>query len=206
MIRCHGQSPKRCVRISYLHRDEHRRGRRRSSCFNGIEHAPLSRSGAPPPRGSHLPAQPPQGSASVGGLFHFQPRHRHWPRAALKFGRRNVPRPPRRRMGDRPRGLPSTTQNTSADRPTDLRDDVSAFYISGEPPLFTSMTRVMPLIAASGKPTVGTYPEWGRAGLLMSYSNDLVSGIRHAGTYVAKSLLAPGPAIFRLSRRASLRS
>ena len=46
----------------------------------------------------------------------------------------------------------------------------------------------MPFVAASGKPTVGAYPEWGRAGLLMSYSSDLVDGFRHAGTYVAKIL------------------
>jgi hypothetical protein len=32
------------------------------------------------------------------------------------------------------------------------------------------------------------YPEWGRSGLLTSYSNDLVGGMRHAGTYVANIL------------------
>jgi hypothetical protein len=49
-----------------------------------------------------------------------------------------------------------------------LQDDVSAFYISGEPLLSTNMSRVMPFIAASRKPTVGTCPDWGRGGLLMS--------------------------------------
>jgi len=49
-----------------------------------------------------------------------------------------------------------------------LRDDVSAFYISGEPLRSTNMSRVMPFIAASRKPTVGTCPDWGRGGLLMS--------------------------------------
>ncbi|MEA2918264.1 MAG: hypothetical protein QOJ15_10345 [Bradyrhizobium sp.] len=69
-----------------------------------------------------------------------------------------------------------------------VRDGVSAFYISGEPLLFNNMSRVMPLVAASGKPTVGVYPEFGRAGLLMSYSSDTLDGFRHAGTYVAKIL------------------
>jgi putative ABC transport system substrate-binding protein len=68
------------------------------------------------------------------------------------------------------------------------RDGVSAFYISGEPLLFNNMSRVMPLVAASGKPTVGVYPEFGRAGLLMSYSSDTLDGFRHAGIYVAKIL------------------
>jgi putative ABC transport system substrate-binding protein len=35
---------------------------------------------------------------------------------------------------------------------------------------------------------IGTYPEWTRASLLMSYSSDLSDGFRHAGTYVAKIL------------------
>ena len=68
------------------------------------------------------------------------------------------------------------------------RDGMNAFYISGEPLLLTNISRVMPHAAASEKPTVGTYPEWGRAGLLMSYSSDLSDGFRQAGTYVAKIL------------------
>ncbi|MEH2609700.1 hypothetical protein V1293_001989 [Bradyrhizobium sp. AZCC 1693] len=45
-----------------------------------------------------------------------------------------------------------------------------------------------------GKAEVGVYPEWGRAGLLMSYSSDLADGFRHAGSYVAKILrgIKPG--------------
>jgi putative ABC transport system substrate-binding protein len=69
-----------------------------------------------------------------------------------------------------------------------FRDDVSAFYISGEPLLTTNMSRVMAFVVASGKPSVGPYPEWAHAGLLMSYSSDLLDGFRHAGTYVAKIL------------------
>jgi putative ABC transport system substrate-binding protein len=49
-----------------------------------------------------------------------------------------------------------------------LRDNVSAFYISGQPTLFNNMSRVMSLVAASGKPSFGPYPEWARAGLLLS--------------------------------------
>jgi len=74
-----------------------------------------------------------------------------------------------------------------------VRDGVSAFYISGEPLLFNNMSRVMPLVAASGKPSVGVYPEFGRAGLLMSYSSDTLDGFRHAGTYVAKILTGTRP-------------
>ena len=44
----------------------------------------------------------------------------------------------------------------------------------------------MPFVLASGKPTVGAYTEWARAGLLMSYSADFIDGVRHAGIYAAK--------------------
>jgi putative ABC transport system substrate-binding protein len=74
-----------------------------------------------------------------------------------------------------------------------VRDGASAFYISGEPLLFNNMSRVMPLAAASGKPCVGVYPEFGRAGLLMSYSSDTLDGFRHAGIYVAKILAGARP-------------
>jgi putative ABC transport system substrate-binding protein len=69
-----------------------------------------------------------------------------------------------------------------------LREGVSAFYISGEPLLFNNQARVMPLVAASGKPTVGVYPEWARAGLLMAYSADVLDDFRKAGSYAAKIL------------------
>jgi putative tryptophan/tyrosine transport system substrate-binding protein len=74
-----------------------------------------------------------------------------------------------------------------------VRDDVSAFYISGEPLLFTNLSRVMSLVTASKKPSVGPYPEWGRAGLLMSYSTDPLDGYRHAGAYAAKILNGAKP-------------
>ena len=75
-----------------------------------------------------------------------------------------------------------------------LRDNVSAFYISGQPSLFYNMSRVMSLVAASGKPSFGPYPDWGRNGLLMSYSTDQVDGYRHAGIYAGKILNGIKPA------------
>ena len=74
-----------------------------------------------------------------------------------------------------------------------LRDDVSAFYISGEPLLSANLSRVMTLVTASRKPTVGPYPQWGRAGLLMSYATDPLDGVRHAGIYAAKILSGAKP-------------
>jgi putative ABC transport system substrate-binding protein len=71
---------------------------------------------------------------------------------------------------------------------TGLRERVSAFYISGEPLLFNNQARVMPLVAASGMPTVGVYAEWARAGLLVCYSADVLDDFRKAGSYAAKIL------------------
>lgn len=68
------------------------------------------------------------------------------------------------------------------------KDGVSALYVSGEPLLYNNMARVLPPVLASGKPTVGTYPDWARAGLLMSYSADLLDDFRRAGIYAAKIL------------------
>ncbi|GLR90566.1 ABC transporter substrate-binding protein [Bradyrhizobium iriomotense] len=69
-----------------------------------------------------------------------------------------------------------------------LRDNVSAFYISGEPLMGADVSRVVSSVTASGKPSVGPYPYWGQAGLLMSYSNDPREGVRHAGIYAGKIL------------------
>ena len=68
------------------------------------------------------------------------------------------------------------------------RDGVDAFYISGEPMLYNNQARVMPFVVASGKPTVGVYPDWARAGLLMAYSADVLDDFRKAGSYAAKIL------------------
>lgn len=69
-----------------------------------------------------------------------------------------------------------------------VNDDVGAIYVSGEPLLYNNMAKVLPVVMAPGKPSVGTYPEWGRAGLLMSYSADLIDDFRRAGIYAAKIL------------------
>jgi putative ABC transport system substrate-binding protein len=74
-----------------------------------------------------------------------------------------------------------------------LGDGVGAFYISGDPLLFSNMSRVMPHILATGKPTLGVYPEWGRAGLLLTYSTDAVDGFRRAGAYAAKIIRGVKP-------------
>ena len=70
---------------------------------------------------------------------------------------------------------------------------MSAFYISGEALLSANLSRVMTFVTASRKPTVGPYPQWGRAGLLMSYSTDSIDGVRHAGVYAAKILNGAKP-------------
>jgi putative tryptophan/tyrosine transport system substrate-binding protein len=74
-----------------------------------------------------------------------------------------------------------------------LLEDMSAFYISGEPLLAGNLSIVAPLAVATGKPILGVYPEWSRAGVLMSYSSDLADGYRRAGTYVAKILRGARP-------------
>jgi putative ABC transport system substrate-binding protein len=74
-----------------------------------------------------------------------------------------------------------------------LRDDVSAFYISGEPLMGADVSRVVSSVTASGKPSIGPYPYWGQAGLLMSYSNDPREGVRHAGIYAGKILHGAKP-------------
>src|SRR5258706_5305964 len=50
-----------------------------------------------------------------------------------------------------------------------LRDDRSAFYISGEPFISANLPRVIRFVPASGKPRVAPYPYWGRAGVLRCY-------------------------------------
>lgn len=67
-------------------------------------------------------------------------------------------------------------------------DDVQALYISGEPLLYNNMSRVLPAVMGAGKPTLSTYPDWARAGVLMSYSADLLDDFRRAGVYAAKIL------------------
>ena len=74
-----------------------------------------------------------------------------------------------------------------------IRDDVTAFYISSEPLLGAHMSRITGLVAASGKPSVGPYPDWVRSGLLMSYAPDLIDQFRRAGVYAGKILHGAKP-------------
>jgi putative ABC transport system substrate-binding protein len=74
-----------------------------------------------------------------------------------------------------------------------LSEGVGAFYISGDPILTTNMSRVTPRILATGKPALGVYPDWARAGLLLTYSQDPLDGFRRAGAYAAKILRGAKP-------------
>lgn len=49
------------------------------------------------------------------------------------------------------------------------RDGVDALCVSGEPLLIGNLARTAKAIAMSGKPAVGPYPDFARAGLLMTY-------------------------------------
>ena len=62
-----------------------------------------------------------------------------------------------------------------------LSDGTDGIYISGDPLMLGNLPRVLRLVMAAGKPIVGPYPEWAKAGLLMSYSTDALDGYRHAG-------------------------
>jgi ABC-type uncharacterized transport system substrate-binding protein len=74
-----------------------------------------------------------------------------------------------------------------------LRDDVSAFYISGETRMNLDIPRVVASLAKSGKPTCAVYSFWARAGLLMSYSTDIDDGMRRVGFQVAKIIRGAKP-------------
>lgn len=72
-------------------------------------------------------------------------------------------------------------------------DAIGAFYISGEPLMFANLSKVIAFTIASRKPTFGPYPEWGRAGLLMSYAQDPLDGYRNAGAYAVKIIKGAKP-------------
>jgi putative tryptophan/tyrosine transport system substrate-binding protein len=74
-----------------------------------------------------------------------------------------------------------------------LRDEISAFYISGDPRMNLDIPRVVASLAKSGKPTCAVYPFWARAGLLMSYSTDPNDGMRRVGFQVAKIIRGAKP-------------
>jgi putative tryptophan/tyrosine transport system substrate-binding protein len=74
-----------------------------------------------------------------------------------------------------------------------LNDGVDALYVSGDPVLTYKISVVMPRIVATGKPAFGPYPDWARAGLLLTYSNDALDGFRRAGVYAAKIIRGAKP-------------
>lgn len=74
-----------------------------------------------------------------------------------------------------------------------LRDGVGAFYMSGYFAVFGHVPQVVAFVAKAGRPVCGVYPEFARAGCLMSYSVDLEYGFRIAGMQVAKILRGARP-------------
>ena len=73
------------------------------------------------------------------------------------------------------------------------RDDVSAFFLSGDPRLVTRIPQIVASLAKTGKPAFGPYPVWTRGGLLMSYYTDIDEQARRAGGQVAKILRGAKP-------------
>ena len=86
-----------------------------------------------------------------------------------------------------------TVEDIDASIAASVQDGVDAFYVSGEPLLIGNVARTVEAIAASGKPAFGTLPDWGRAGLLMSYSADVPDGFRRAGIYAARIVRGEKP-------------
>lgn len=76
---------------------------------------------------------------------------------------------------------------------TALRDGAEALYISGDSILFNNMSQVTALVAAAQRPSLSTYTDWARAGLLMTYSADLLDDFRRAGIYAAKIVQGARP-------------
>ena len=74
-----------------------------------------------------------------------------------------------------------------------VHDGIDGIYLSGEPLLITNLSRALPLIMGAGKPTLATYIEWARAGVLMTYASDLLDGSRKAGIYAGKIIQGAKP-------------
>lgn len=74
-----------------------------------------------------------------------------------------------------------------------LRDGVNAFYLSGAFVILGRIPQVVASVAKSGRPICSVYPEFARAGCLMSYSIDLEYGFRLTGRQVAKILRGTKP-------------
>jgi len=74
-----------------------------------------------------------------------------------------------------------------------LRDEVSAFFVSGDPALNSRLSQIVASLAKTGKPAMGVYPTWTRGGLLMSYYTDPEDQAHSAGIQAAKILRGAKP-------------
>jgi putative tryptophan/tyrosine transport system substrate-binding protein len=74
-----------------------------------------------------------------------------------------------------------------------VRDDVNAFYLSGAFVIGGHIPEVTAILAKTGKPICSVYPDFARAGSLMSYSIDIDYGFRLTGIQVAKILRGARP-------------
>ena len=74
-----------------------------------------------------------------------------------------------------------------------LRAGASAFYVDGSPLTFSNRVKVADFASRAGKPTIGSFPEQARAGLLMSYGTDLTDLWHRSGGYAAKILAGENP-------------
>ena len=59
--------------------------------------------------------------------------------------------------------------------------------------LINNLSRALPLIMEAGKPSLGTYVEWARQGVLMTYASDLLDSYRRAGIYAGKIIQGTKP-------------
>jgi putative ABC transport system substrate-binding protein len=74
-----------------------------------------------------------------------------------------------------------------------IRDGIDGIYLSGDPLLINNLPRAVPLVMAAKMPTVGTYVEFARSGVLMTYASDLLDGVRRAGIYAGKIVQGAKP-------------
>jgi ABC-type uncharacterized transport system substrate-binding protein len=81
-----------------------------------------------------------------------------------------------------------------------VRDGIDAIYLSGEPLLFGNFSRVLRTVLGAGKPTLGTYVDWVRAGVLMAYATDVLDSYRRAGIYAGKILQGAKPGDLPIER------
>jgi putative tryptophan/tyrosine transport system substrate-binding protein len=73
------------------------------------------------------------------------------------------------------------------------QDAVDALYLTGEPLLIANLARTVKAIQVSGKAAVGPYPDFARAGLLMTYGTDVNEGFHRAGVYAGRILRGEKP-------------